>query len=551
MGRNLRGTAVAFRYWLTTRLRRNVPLVVLALVATAVTVIFLCSGSTSGEGAASDEVHPVMVSDCSDYQEWMTVVSLENWVRVKQTGMLTIIISCDDLERRAAFARGLAAYPFATTVLMEDLNTDKQTGDRYLCYNRPAAIRRWLASPEGPRDGWVLMIDADMLLLRPFPAEWKVAKRGGSATRMPLSAAPRGMVFSHRFNFLGKQWTHLKFDTAKLCNSVFGAREEPFRPAAFSQLRLCMDQLGRLSEDTVSEFFSAGVPHLTRAQDLRLISHTWFEFTRAIREQYQGWTAEMFSWICATAFVGMHHAYLHAEVATNPAPSKRLGAEGLELSWAGVDEGIQAGRDPCATLTPRVEEERGQQDVPTLIHYCESYNVSFSNATSDIMMREEQKYYFDKRDLHFGLKKLGMETNKTFAEMLDCAAPLIQPPPRDLLAQELADGRLATEERLRKARSAWTVCTIVPILNTALRTAKLRRCTAPNLQETLLSVPRGEFNMWKFKLDLPPTTSTKPRSTMNWQEVYNRTKSRLRAGNATRVAQLEAMAASWAAEDGG
>jgi hypothetical protein len=54
---------------------------------------------------------------------------------------------------------------------------NKELGDSYAAYNKPVAVSDWLAHHQDAEEEWLLLLDADMQLLRPFtPDEFKLTK---------------------------------------------------------------------------------------------------------------------------------------------------------------------------------------------------------------------------------------------------------------------------------------------------------------------------------------------------------------------------------------
>jgi hypothetical protein len=51
-----------------------------------------------------------------------------------------------------------------------------RTGDVYAAYNKPEAVIDWLENIT-PKEDWVVVLDSDMLVRRPFgPLDWNISK---------------------------------------------------------------------------------------------------------------------------------------------------------------------------------------------------------------------------------------------------------------------------------------------------------------------------------------------------------------------------------------
>jgi hypothetical protein len=54
---------------------------------------------------------------------------------------------------------------------------NKDLKDWYAAYNKPVAVKDWLEHHPHPKEDWVLLLDSDMLLRRPFrPRDFNLTK---------------------------------------------------------------------------------------------------------------------------------------------------------------------------------------------------------------------------------------------------------------------------------------------------------------------------------------------------------------------------------------
>ena len=161
----------------------------------------LSSSSTSGSSAAAAAaVHTVFLTDCTPYSDWQTLALVFAWRASGQRGRLTRVMCCAPEERRAY---GGEALDLVTTHVAPSFTVHPKTGDHYAAYNKPAGVIDWLAALEAaaaaksPRPGgdhhqppppleedFVLVLDSDMLLRRPFdPRAFNVSRGWASGAR--------------------------------------------------------------------------------------------------------------------------------------------------------------------------------------------------------------------------------------------------------------------------------------------------------------------------------------------------------------------------------
>ena len=70
----------------------------------------------------------------------------------------------------------------------------RRADDRYSVYNRPVGIRAWLEAERIPADDWVMLLDPDMLLLRPLTDPVDVFVGSGATRTVHLRQIPPGVV---------------------------------------------------------------------------------------------------------------------------------------------------------------------------------------------------------------------------------------------------------------------------------------------------------------------------------------------------------------------
>ena len=109
-----------------------------------------------------DDYHYVFSADCKPYMDWQSAALYQSWMDVGAPGKMTRLLSCTDAEYDSY--ENLNIVPTHKT---PDFSRDDPS-DSYSAYNLPGSINHWTKSSNFTRLKWVVKLDADMILRRPF-----------------------------------------------------------------------------------------------------------------------------------------------------------------------------------------------------------------------------------------------------------------------------------------------------------------------------------------------------------------------------------------------
>ncbi|CAK0889071.1 unnamed protein product, partial [Prorocentrum cordatum] len=483
------GRLVACRAWRRAQQRPLQAAALLLALLVCLSVAVLRHGGV-GTSRSAVEVDAVFVTDCSDDQEVWAQVFLSQWRRAgSTTARLTRILACGQEDaRRLEESSRLAFGSLSVFVSPEPAG---RGGDRHPCSSRPRALWRWLrARPTSSRDHWVALLDPDMLVLRPTSPEgpWRAAG-GALATHGSLPAewrlvdVPPGVALAQRSRRLPQLWQEARLSLAALCAD---ARDQH---APWG----CQDRLRGLFEDPdrVAADYAVGLPTLIRAQDLWRMADAWRFFAHRTQGQHPEAVAEALGWVLAARHARVRFGYLDEAITDPGAP---------EAAWRRIDAGL--GGDPCAGEaaehfdTPAAYHGAKQEPAdgggggatapPWLLHLCEAYAVSYAAAAGG-----RAELSLDPRQLPSAMRPQtagrdgGRAASHGVGSLLNCSAPALEMPPRDLLSRRLGPvgeggGGAGAIEGPHAApllrRSAWVICLALRALNTGLREHRLRAC---------------------------------------------------------------------------
>ncbi|KAG1673278.1 hypothetical protein FOA52_002558 [Chlamydomonas sp. UWO 241] len=120
--------------------------------------------------AAASELTPVRVSfltDCKMYSDWQSVAMVYSWKMSGQPGSLTRVMCCEEKDV-ANYSKDLLEE--VETHIAPSMAYHPILKDRYAAYNKPEAVIDWLDKVT-PEEEFVLVLDSDMILRRPFLVE--------------------------------------------------------------------------------------------------------------------------------------------------------------------------------------------------------------------------------------------------------------------------------------------------------------------------------------------------------------------------------------------
>ena len=125
-----------------------------------------------GRRREMDDYHYVFSADCKPYMDWQSAALYQSWIDIGSPGEMTRLLSCteDEYERY----ENLEMMPTHKT---PDFSHDDPS-DPYSAYNLPGSIKHWTQSSNFTRRKWVVKLDADMILRKPFTVREIPAKIG-------------------------------------------------------------------------------------------------------------------------------------------------------------------------------------------------------------------------------------------------------------------------------------------------------------------------------------------------------------------------------------
>jgi len=117
--------------------------------------------------SAFTPVHVVFLTDCTMYSNWQSLGMMWSWRMSGQPGTLSRVMCCTP-EEKAKYDTTLQRE--VETWVAPSFTIHPRTGDNYAAYNKPEAVIDWLEHVT-PKEEYVLVLDSDMILRKPFLVE--------------------------------------------------------------------------------------------------------------------------------------------------------------------------------------------------------------------------------------------------------------------------------------------------------------------------------------------------------------------------------------------
>jgi len=113
------------------------------------------------------DIHTLILTDCAKYQDWQTVAAAFAWRESGQPGNVTRVVNCSPEDAKRY---GKVMMEVLPTFWARQYAYNARLKDWYAAYNKPGAVVDFLAKAPA-REKWVVALDSDMLLHKPFLPE--------------------------------------------------------------------------------------------------------------------------------------------------------------------------------------------------------------------------------------------------------------------------------------------------------------------------------------------------------------------------------------------
>eukprot|EP00612_Vaucheria_litorea_P006340 CAMPEP_0171471968 /NCGR_PEP_ID=MMETSP0946-20130122/1012_1 /TAXON_ID=109269 /ORGANISM="Vaucheria litorea, Strain CCMP2940" /LENGTH=481 /DNA_ID=CAMNT_0012001543 /DNA_START=87 /DNA_END=1529 /DNA_ORIENTATION=- len=360
-----------------------------------------------------DDIHVLFSTDCSEYQNWQSLLLFYSAGKANHKGPITRLASgCTDDEVAALQKIVQLLPPHHSVHFTPDFSIDKNTGKRYPYYNKPRALKHFLSESMPPVEETVIaLLDPDMIFMRPL--------RPLMGLEDSFEFVKEGFPAGQRYG-LNQGWA--KWDD--LPDIV----KNPSSPAL------------NISINDSYEHYLVGPPYLAHTRDMKNIAEKWVEFVEDAYKGHPSILSEMYAFCIAAAHLRLPHKVLN-EIMISDSISEK---EGWDLIKK-IDD-----KDICDVIdTPLIGPV--SNSLPVVMHYCQRYAIGI--------------YFFGKRR---------KELQNIFS--CD-SPYLEEPPSHvGELRVKVLSGKVEDLSATKAQRNSFATCLILKMLNLALRDFRRASC---------------------------------------------------------------------------
>lgn len=380
-----------------------------------------------------------------------------------------LVWGCTLEEQRPMFEKVVhadARVRFFRERYLRDPDTDMPMPD-FQASSRPMMVRDWVTHFPGDiaEDEVVVLVEPDQFMIAPMefrnqPLNLDRLDISPTLSNATRRAFERDAVIPGRAAAqdadVGARWYHLEADELEGACKPWGGRKTGNCTA--------------LTEQEAGERYGSGPPWAMHSSDFRRHATLWEPLMiRLEKSSQKSFETEQSAYGWATAYMGLDSVLYKHYTVSNSDPS---------VHFEGWDRILDIGRyDPCEAREPPTSKSGL---MPLFLHACQSYTAKDQNGTWYTMHKDN-------------LPK----------DLLECNAPLLKHPQKDLLQKKV---KLKGGARSKKFRDAWMVCTWTNLINSALTKWKGQNCkaTAPNLERSFMV--QDHFDGFRFSGNLNSTS---------------------------------------------
>jgi hypothetical protein len=413
------------------------------------------SSSNTASNTTTVPYHMIFSTSCIDQQHWESYVFYYHAFKVQQPGTVTRIVSgCTPHQATELQTfHDLHIQPMSPHFhlhMTPDFSRVLGADGKYKVYkymNKPFGLRHWMQNVlkmndpnKDPKveDGIVMLLDPDMILLRPlvhdFTNENVIFLETNPATRK----IQHGFPISQQDGYMSSKWMNL--------NITYITNGEKL-PA-------------HVTRKSAPLHWNTGPPYLATVKDMYQIAKKWTVYAPRVLDVFVGTFSEMFGFILSTTQLNLAHTMIKSIVISTTSTADREG-------WAYIDA-IPA-NEICLPPT----STSATTALPVGLHYCGRHGLD--------------TWFFSK----YRLKK----------KYISCETPFLTPPPTDLATlgydyllpppphghkggREAWKAPKETFSKKQAKREAYMVCGLIGAVNEAARYFKVHACNGTaNMKE--------------------------------------------------------------------
>nr|CCA17398.1 conserved hypothetical protein [Albugo laibachii Nc14] len=400
----------------------------------------------------SEDVHFVFSTTCDSSQHWQSRLLSSSFVRVKQLGRLTRIVSgCDEASLRGILKKE-PLHPrihlhvtqnYTNLPAFEDEKTFATLNDSFSPYNKPFGIRHWLKHANPPvLESIIVLIDPDFIFLQPLLLNSNVRVTSaskvssGDVDDMEVLGGLRQYKRFYVYEGNGTENASLRVRNGAAIGQRHTSRIkfEELKAKGSIYSKLCPN-CNLVDEKDAMEFHSVGSPYILLRKNLAsMIDDYCFMAVRLHEEDPTTVATELDAYVLASMIHGIRHSTFN----------------NLALSSTGSDNypqfvsfiGDQA--NPCSPSDSLFV----RNEMPVMLHSMKAFTAVDASGS---------QWLYSERSVP--------------SDLFECDSWLLSQPPSEVWT--IARDSKSTEKMIQ----AYGLCTFVKAANQAITEYKSEYCS--------------------------------------------------------------------------
>jgi hypothetical protein len=224
--------------------------------------------------------------------------------------------------------------------------------------NKPYGVLHWMEHALGMNhkenhtdelmDGVVMLLDPDMILLRPLLHDFAHQHVLWAEDAQPATTVVRhGFPMAQQDGYLGGEW--ILFNASYITNKP----ESSYKWADW---------------ENGPRVWNSGPPYLATVSDMYRIALLWSEYTPRVLDVYPKLFAEMYGFVVATIQLELQMTLIRSIVVAGPSETNP-DREGWPYIDALPDDQL------CDQISLQQQQHPSRDKLPIILHYCQEYSL--------------------------------------------------------------------------------------------------------------------------------------------------------------------------------
>jgi hypothetical protein len=234
--------------------------------------------------------------------------------------------------------------------------------------NKPYGVLHWMEHALGLNqkdnhsdelmDGIVMLLDPDMILLRPLLHDFTHQQLLWAEDAEPATTVVKhGFPMAQQDGYMRSVW--MQFNASYITNKPEGSYQRAETDSGLRMWKSGPPYLG-----------NSGPPYLATVSDMYKIALLWSEYTPRVLDVYPKLFAEMYGFVVATVELKLSVTLIRSIVVSGPSET-HSDREG----WPYIDALSNDQVCDPISLQQQQQQHPNRNKLPIILHYCQNYAI--------------------------------------------------------------------------------------------------------------------------------------------------------------------------------